>query len=204
MHRLLAVLLLGAALPSFADGGLQMGFKPDGSAFLNIPRDAIKGPQMPFADILCASGPMPSVCTLPSFFKVEFEAAKIRVLEVVPASKELSTVSLPERLDTTTRIPELYWKFNKRMFYASTAFDRNILDEILHGVCHLGIWVAEWDRVFDERVIDGAVNLTGNVTYSIGRSFRGLQTGLLRQYIMFIALSVVTLFILLFIFFPTA
>ncbi len=83
-----------------------------------------------------------------------------------------------------------------------TAIDRVVFDGVLHWLCRAAVAVARWDRIFDERVVDGLVNLTGSVTYSVGRSFRKLQTGNLRQYVMFIALSVLLLSVILFVWFP--
>jgi NADH-quinone oxidoreductase subunit L len=84
------------------------------------------------------------------------------------------------------------------------AFDKNILDGFLHWLARTAIVVAHWDRVFDERVVDRLVNIVGDSTYAVGRSLRVLQTGRLRQYVMFIAVGVVSLFILLFAFLPRA
>lgn len=83
-----------------------------------------------------------------------------------------------------------------------TAIDRKIFDGILHGACRLAVDVSRWDRRFDEGIIDGLVNLVGNGTYAIGRSLRVIQTGQMRQYVMFIAVGVVALFVLLFAFLP--
>ena len=82
------------------------------------------------------------------------------------------------------------------------ATDRVVFDGILHGACRVAVNVSKWDRLFDEGIVDGLVNLVGNVVYSVGRSLRVIQTGRLRQYIMFIAVGVLTLFVLLFAFFP--
>jgi NADH-quinone oxidoreductase subunit L len=84
----------------------------------------------------------------------------------------------------------------------AAAIDKFVLDEILHTLVRWGIAVSTWDRKFDEGVVDGFVNLMGNSTYSLGLSLRGLQTGRIRQYVTFIALSVVTLFVLLFALYP--
>ena len=54
----------------------------------------------------------------------------------------------------------------------------------------------------DERLVDRIVNICGEVTYATGRSLKGIQTGRLRQYVMFIALGVVSLFVLVFAFLP--
>lgn len=84
------------------------------------------------------------------------------------------------------------------------AFDRNLLDGFLHWLSRSAVVVAKWDRVFDEGVVDRLVNVVGDATYAVGRSLRVLQTGRLRQYVMFIAVGVVSLFILLFAFLPRA
>lgn len=81
-------------------------------------------------------------------------------------------------------------------------FDRLVLDALLHLVSRWFIVVSHWDRKFDEAVVDRAVNVVGESTYATGRMMRLLQTGKLRQYIMSIAISVVLLFILLFVFLP--
>ena len=82
------------------------------------------------------------------------------------------------------------------------AFDRIVLDGILHGAARVTIDVSTWDKRFDETIIDGFVNLLGSATYSAGSNLRRLQTGILRQYITFIAVSVVVLFGLTFFLFP--
>ena len=51
-------------------------------------------------------------------------------------------------------------------------------------------------------VVDGFVNLVGNSTHSLGLGLRVFQTGRIRQYVTFIAVSVVTLFVLLFALYP--
>ena len=83
-------------------------------------------------------------------------------------------------------------------------FDRNILDAILHGAAKTAIWIGTVDKKFDEQIVDGLVNVVGNVTRSVGMSLTVFQTGRIRQYVMFIAISVVALFALLFAFMPKA
>jgi NADH-quinone oxidoreductase subunit L len=82
------------------------------------------------------------------------------------------------------------------------AFDKYVLDAFLHLLSRLTVATSTWDRKFDETVVDGMVNLVGNTTYGVGRNLRMVQTGRLRQYIMFLALGVLGLFLLLFMFFP--
>ena len=82
--------------------------------------------------------------------------------------------------------------------------DRNVFDAILHGSAKVCVWIATIDRKFDEGIVDGLVNLLGNVTRSVGLSLSVFQTGRMRQYVMFIAVGVVALFALLFAFMPKA
>ncbi|MBI5761209.1 MAG: NADH-quinone oxidoreductase subunit L [Planctomycetales bacterium] len=77
------------------------------------------------------------------------------------------------------------------------AFDRNVLDGFLHATARTAVSIATLDRRFDETVVDGLVNLVGNVTYDAGRSLRYVQTGRLRQYVMFIVLGVVGIWIVM-------
>ncbi|MFT5325299.1 MAG: NADH:ubiquinone oxidoreductase subunit 5 (subunit L)/multisubunit Na+/H+ antiporter MnhA subunit [Planctomycetaceae bacterium] len=83
-------------------------------------------------------------------------------------------------------------------------FDRNVLDWVLHSAAKTAIWIGTVDKKFDEKIVDGLVNVVGNVTRSVGMSLTVFQTGQLRQYVMFIAISVVALFALLFAFMPKA
>jgi NADH-quinone oxidoreductase subunit L len=78
--------------------------------------------------------------------------------------------------------------------YWCQAFDKTVLDVVLHASAAVTVVVARWERLFDEGMVDGLVNLVGNTTTSFGRSLRVVQTGQLRQYIMWIAVGVVVLF----------
>ena len=81
-------------------------------------------------------------------------------------------------------------------------FDQKVLDGLIHLFGRLTVQTAHIDRAFDERVVDRLVNVCGEVTFAAGRSLKGIQTGRLRQYVMFIALGVVSLFVLVFAFLP--
>jgi NADH-quinone oxidoreductase subunit L len=82
------------------------------------------------------------------------------------------------------------------------AFDRKVIDGFLHALTYLTIDVSRLDRRFDEGVVDGLVNVVGDGIFAIGRSLRVIQTGNLRQYVMFIAIGLVALFMLLLMLFP--
>jgi NADH-quinone oxidoreductase subunit L len=83
-------------------------------------------------------------------------------------------------------------------------FDRVFLDGFLHGASKATLFVSRWDRVFDELVVDKMVNLVADSTFAVGRSLKAVQTGKLRQYVMFIAVGVVISFMLLLMFLPRA
>jgi len=82
------------------------------------------------------------------------------------------------------------------------AIDKYVSDAFLHWLAWSMVWISKWDRVFDEKIVDGLVNLLGNATFRVGGSFRKLQTGQLRQYVMFIAVAVITLSVMLYVWFP--
>ena len=81
-------------------------------------------------------------------------------------------------------------------------FDKKYLDGFLHFLAGSVVKIASVSRSFDEKVVDGFVNKTAETTQTVGSSMRKLQTGSLRQYIMFIALGVIGLFVLLMAMFP--
>ncbi|MFO0899876.1 MAG: NADH-quinone oxidoreductase subunit L [Pirellulales bacterium] len=95
---------------------------------------------------------------------------------------------------------ELYnWIFVLPVLHCSrfiAGFDRKIIDGFIDG---LGRWTRFLSRRVDDTVdrplVDGAVNLLANWTYSLGLSLRGVQTGFLRQYVVFIVLATVVLFL---------
>ncbi|MFA5774826.1 MAG: hypothetical protein WC864_05555, partial [Ilumatobacteraceae bacterium] len=62
-------------------------------------------------------------------------------------------------------------------------FNQKILDGILHSIVFAGKWVAGWVyRNVDQRVVDGAVNNSGNVTRSAGGALQPVQSGRVSQY----------------------
>ena len=76
-------------------------------------------------------------------------------------------------------------------------FDRNVIDRIVNGSAIAVRGIATLDDKIDRLFVDGLVNWLARLTYSIGLSFRQLQTGRLRQYVVFIAIGTVLLFVIL-------
>jgi proton-translocating NADH-quinone oxidoreductase chain L len=89
---------------------------------------------------------------------------------------------------------ELYWAIfvAPSMFVAHQAarFDRGVIDSILHGaaaVAKAGSRVV--DLLFDRTLVDGSVNTFAHWTWDFGLLLRKLQTGSLRQYVLFIVMG---------------
>lgn len=76
-------------------------------------------------------------------------------------------------------------------------FDLHAIDGFLHGIARLTLRISKWDGRFDNLVVDGLVNLVGNSVFRVGSAFRGVQTGFLRSYVLFLVLAAVGLFVAL-------
>jgi NADH-quinone oxidoreductase subunit L len=75
------------------------------------------------------------------------------------------------------------------------AIDRLVFDGFLHFMARSAVLVSQWDRIFDEQIIDGFVNRLADATFATGRVFGYLQTGKLRQYVMFIVVGLVGIWV---------
>ena len=75
-------------------------------------------------------------------------------------------------------------------------FDLGIIDSIVHStaaICKGASKVV--DAVFDRTLVDGTANGLARGTWDVGLWLRKLQTGSLRQYVMFIAVGTILLFV---------
>lgn len=78
------------------------------------------------------------------------------------------------------------------------SIDRNWIDRFVDSLAAFTKAISVfWDRVADRTIVDGSVNLFANWTYSLGLSLRAVQTGKLRQYVMFIVIGAVAIFVLI-------
>ena len=57
------------------------------------------------------------------------------------------------------------------------------------------LFASFWDRLADRTLIDGTVDLLARWTYATGLSLRRIQTGRLRQYVLFIVLFAIVIFV---------
>ena len=75
--------------------------------------------------------------------------------------------------------------------------DLNILDSIVHFSARVTKAVAIfWERLADQIIVDGSVNLIARWIYQTGVSLRRIQTGGLRQYVLFIVIAAIAVFVL--------
>jgi NADH-quinone oxidoreductase subunit L len=74
--------------------------------------------------------------------------------------------------------------------------DRGVIDRFIDGVAWSARQVAGIDAWIDRTIVDGLVNATANATWNAGLELKKLQTGHLRQYVMFIVMGTVALFVL--------
>ena len=77
------------------------------------------------------------------------------------------------------------------------ALDKQGIDRVVDGLAWLVGLVARLDEWIDRVFVDGLVNGLASVTYAAGLRLRGLQSGNLRQYVMWLAVGTVALFLLI-------
>lgn len=73
--------------------------------------------------------------------------------------------------------------------------DRVGVDGLAHALAGAVRVLASLDDLIDRWFVDGAVNLTARVMYATGLRLREVQTGRLRQYVMWVAVGTVGLFV---------
>ncbi|QDS98714.1 NADH-quinone oxidoreductase subunit L [Adhaeretor mobilis] len=95
---------------------------------------------------------------------------------------------------------ELYWAIfvvpTMMIAKLASSFDRGVIDTFLHGTAATAKGGARVvDAVFDRTVVDGSVNAFARGTWDFGLMLKKLQTGSLRQYILFIVVGALVLFV---------
>jgi proton-translocating NADH-quinone oxidoreductase chain L len=73
--------------------------------------------------------------------------------------------------------------------------DKRLIDGLVNGSARATALLSKLEGVFDNIAVDGLVNLTAKVVYLVGDRSRALQTGRLRNYLMFLACALVGLFV---------
>ena len=77
-----------------------------------------------------------------------------------------------------------------------SGLDRGLIDGLIDCLAWSARQVAAVDAWFDRTVVDGIVNTAASATWNTGLELKKLQTGRLRQYVMFIAVGTVAIFVL--------
>ncbi len=75
-------------------------------------------------------------------------------------------------------------------------FDKVVIDGIIDSLALGTRMVAQFDDLLDRYVVDGFVNTFAAATYGLGNTLRGAETGRIRQYVMFIVVGTVAIFVL--------
>jgi NADH:ubiquinone oxidoreductase subunit 5 (subunit L)/multisubunit Na+/H+ antiporter MnhA subunit len=83
--------------------------------------------------------------------------------------------------------------------------DRNWIDGLLHLLARFTVSFARaWEWFADRVVVDGFVNIFAGWLYSLGVQLRVIQTGRLRQYVVFIVIGALAIFVLVSFFWDAA
>ena len=83
----------------------------------------------------------------------------------------------------------------------ASGIDQGLIDPFINGLAWATRQVAGIDAWIDRTIVDGLVNATANATWAAGLELKRLQTGSLRQYVLFIAAGTVALFVIASMFF---
>ncbi len=93
---------------------------------------------------------------------------------------------------------ELYHKFLVQPTLALTRvasqFDKRVIDGVVNLSASVTVLVSRVEGIFDKHGVDGLVNQIARGTYALGNWGRGLQTGRLRNYLMFLVVALVGVF----------
>lgn len=95
---------------------------------------------------------------------------------------------------------EIYWALlvvpTMQLSKWISKFDLDIIDSIIHGLAAITKGASKVvDAVLDRTIVDGSVNTFARGTWDTGLWLRKIQTGSLRQYVMFIAVGTILLFV---------
>jgi NADH-quinone oxidoreductase subunit L len=82
-------------------------------------------------------------------------------------------------------------------------FDINVIDGFIHMLAKATVVVSFLSGLSDRNLVDGFVNLIARVCQAIGDWLRGVQTGYIRSYVLFLVLAALGLWILLSVFLGT-
>jgi NADH-quinone oxidoreductase subunit L len=76
-------------------------------------------------------------------------------------------------------------------------FDARVIDRLIDNTARCVVWVSKLDGKIDNGIVDGLVNVTANAFYFVGTRLRRIQTGYIRNYVLFLVLAAIGIFALL-------
>ncbi|MCA9186650.1 MAG: NADH-quinone oxidoreductase subunit L [Planctomycetales bacterium] len=78
-----------------------------------------------------------------------------------------------------------------------SSLDRRWIDGLIDGLAAFTRWFSStWEAIADRTIVDGTVNRFASWMYGTGLSLRRIQTGRLREYVMFIAIGTIAVFVI--------
>jgi NADH-quinone oxidoreductase subunit L len=86
----------------------------------------------------------------------------------------------------------------------ASGIDQGLIDPFINFLAWMTRQVAGIDAWIDRTFVDGLVNATASATWTLGNELKRLQTGSLRQYVTFIVVGTVALFVIASLFFRQA
>jgi NADH:ubiquinone oxidoreductase subunit 5 (subunit L)/multisubunit Na+/H+ antiporter MnhA subunit len=93
---------------------------------------------------------------------------------------------------------DIYWALFVRPCLAFARFcaqiDKILIDGLVNGSAFVTERLSHWQGILDKFGVDGLVNILGEMVYVAGDRSRLIQTGKLRNYLMFLAVALVGLF----------
>jgi NADH:ubiquinone oxidoreductase subunit 5 (subunit L)/multisubunit Na+/H+ antiporter MnhA subunit len=76
--------------------------------------------------------------------------------------------------------------------------DRRLIDGFIDGLARgVRAFSGSWDYLIDRLCVDGSVNLVASWLHSLGLALREVQTGRVRQYVLFIVVGTVAIFVMI-------
>jgi NADH-quinone oxidoreductase subunit L len=123
----------------------------------------------------------------------------VRVLDPAEATEQVP--ALHRFLINKWRFDELYSVLLVRPALVISAwcraFDTYVIDGVLHGAARALVWSSWLSGRADHGIVDGIANWISRVCYRAALYLRSVQTGYLRNYILFLVLAAVGIWILL-------
>ncbi|MEK7721600.1 MAG: proton-conducting transporter membrane subunit, partial [Elusimicrobiota bacterium] len=112
----------------------------------------------------------------------------------IPAMLREKFPSVVEMLDSRYRLDAFFLKIISMADSLSAflfSFDFNFLDQVaIDGWAWLTLKFSKFQGWFDDHVVDAALDAAGTVTFAAGRLARLAQTGLVQNYLLFVAVAV--------------